>query len=100
MTITEFLEARITEDETRAREFEHDLARAMNGDYGNYEAVHGATAQWSVLQRIGYSPARVLAECSAKRAIVEHVGYHDIHVLGALASVYASHPDYRQEWEL
>ena len=103
MTLTEFLLARIAEDE--------DIARNTM-----------ASMKWST---------RVLAECEAKRRIVElHAdggnsqGYDDTGygeydhactecgafgeygiewpcaTLRALAYVYAGHPDYRQEWKL
>lgn len=52
MNITEFLEARITEDEVEAREFQH------------YEDDVWETAGW-------WNPTRVLAECAAKRALLE-----------------------------
>lgn len=68
--ILEFLEARIAEDEKRARDFEHALALAINGDYGNYDACYGAPASWSTVERLGFTPARVLAECAAKREII------------------------------
>lgn len=53
-----------------------------------------------------HDPARVLAECEAKRRIVEwmsdeveYVVFGD-DVLRALATVYADHPDYQPEWKL
>ena len=84
MNITEFLEARIAEDEKMA-------------------TYYGSLA---------LGTARVLAECAAKRAIIAECrqstlddlsgGDDDqpvpIWVARALASVYADHPDYRQEW--
>jgi hypothetical protein len=63
-----------------------------------------------------HDPARVLAECEAKRQIVEdfqvlHRDYRETHsettearrfqamvTVARLASVYADHPDYREEW--
>jgi hypothetical protein len=63
-----------------------------------------------------YDPSRVLAECEAKRQIIDYVhtinGALDVayptgergrwvieeKVLGRMAAVYADHPDYRQEW--
>ena len=61
-----------------------------------------------------HDPARVLAECEAKRRIVEdrqridrsagdtdwHSGYSDgnYDAIKALALPYADHPDYREEW--
>ena len=97
MNIVEFLEARIAEDEKRA----------------HYYDPLGAS--------IG--PARLLAECQAKRAIInlhdqtgerwtgfpradqqEHYCIHDQQpapcpTLRVLASVYADHSDYREEWK-
>jgi hypothetical protein len=87
LTITEFLEARILDDEMAA----NDLMGEREGD-------------------------RVLAECAAKRAIIEYhsmlleqsehsdvAGYHATGMriaTRALAAVYKDHPDYQQEWEL
>lgn len=61
-----------------------------------------------------FDPARVLAECAAKRAIIaqaqpEH--WLDDHAYGgymeaidvalyAMAAVYADHPEYRKEWSV
>jgi hypothetical protein len=82
-TITEFLEARIAEDE---REANVCLASPEH-----------TTRRW----------VRVLAECAAKRAIIAqqdaaldtYAGARVLdHVLQALAAVYKDHPDYRQEW--
>jgi len=76
-TITDFLEARIAEDERRA----------------NY---YGPLALGN---------ARVLAECAAKRAIIETFpvknGEHGplgSRVLETLAAVHKNHPDYREDW--
>jgi hypothetical protein len=60
-----------------------------------------------------WDPARVLAECDAKRRIVEDLqdelaNQHDPEpttlqladrTLRALALPYADHPDYREEWK-
>lgn len=91
MTLTEFLLARIAEDEKAAR---------RGSDH---------PAEWGVLTNDNYGhlltqPSRVLAECAAKRQIVgwmndtvEYVVYAD-EVLGALALPYADHPDYDEAW--
>lgn len=102
MTILEFLDARISEDEARA---EYVL---KYGDWGGL-----------------FKPPRILAECAAKRAIMQHaiVASEDraaiteeycmgqagrgeayasdpgLLIIRALASIYANHPDYQQEWE-
>ena len=122
-TITEFLEARIAEDEARARDFEHAQALTMNGDYGNYDAIYTAPSNWAALERIGFTPERVLDESAAKRAVMrEHAGmveaverlsaalpgdlnqepdaYWRTATLYHLAAVYADHPDYDAAWVL
>ena len=82
-TLTDFLLARIAEDQADAREH--------------------ATGWWPNLWR-------AKAECEAKRRIVESVS-HDYRwnkdhagdlaqmVLDLLALPYADHPDYREEWK-
>jgi hypothetical protein len=86
-SITEFLEARIADDEGLAT-----------------EALPGEPSVWGA--RGWYDPARVLAECAAKRAIIETQPVSKIaalpnpFILRALAAVYSGHPDYRQEWAL
>lgn len=68
MTITEFLLARIAEDEEHAR---------------------------GVKDTYGFTPRRLVAEYVAKRCIVL---IKDFAAMDLLASVYADHPDYRREW--
>jgi hypothetical protein len=86
MTLTEFLLARIAEDEA-------EMAEAVRLRHP------GLT--------IRRSPSRFEAECEAKRRILETCetyeyevtnayGYDD--VLRALAAVYADHPDYDEAW--
>ena len=117
MTITEFLLARIAEDEAAAK------AAAPWSTGSRHE---GQPLDWSIhFDR--WSPARVLAECKAKRAIIElHAPVRDegwlsgeandhlwcgscgsiddspepypCDTLKALAAVYAEHSEYRQEW--
>ena len=86
MTLTEFLLARITEDERDAQY---------------------AETQWSSVP----STKRILAECEAKRRIVTEAGDYSPElaegdngewafgtVLRMLALPYANHPDYQPEW--
>jgi len=98
MTITEFLMARIAEDEEAAR------------------AAMQASAQMAHIAL--HDPARVLAECEAKRRIVDFALMEatgtatrqldagelpertEWVAVAALAEVYADHPDYREEWKL
>ena len=134
VTLTEFLLARIAEDEGRAK-----MSYRLRSDvspFDHFEIAPGVhrvngenyTAR-EMLERF-YEPApdaRVLAECEAKRRIVEWCGEReqvyvgtiadadreptpDMFVPGALrnpadavvlrflALPYADHPDYRQEW--
>lgn len=117
MTLTEFLLARIAEDEAVAR-----LAESRRRDHlwvvtGMDDAVG-----------VDYDPARLLAECEAKRRIVrtlfdtetlatveyalgrgsgstlgswQQIGHRQglEEVVSILAAVYSDHPDYRQEWK-
>jgi hypothetical protein len=94
MTLTEFLAARVAEDE----------ADAMSG------------WRWKSLPAGEYDrlQARVLAECEAKRRIVEgaanepdvnadqrDIGLWEGYLSAAelLALPYSDHPDYRPEWK-
>lgn len=123
MTITEFLLARIAEDETVARESTPGPWSSAPAGYCCQRAcvdpvVHNySTLYWRDGDHIArHDPARVLAECAAKRVIVAlyddllrgEVDHRDASGLGAslmhsdviraLAAVYADHPDYRSEW--
>ena len=107
MSITEFLLARIAEEEA--------LARNLDDPDGSLELV--AAQDTAVVMR----PARLFAEIRAKRRLIEvHPGASDVGgcpgcgdspggtwrtppghtcpVLAALALEYADHPDYRREW--
>lgn len=93
MTITEFLEARIAEDERRAGSGWSRL-RETRWDTDDYGRDH-------------LTPAAVLAECEAKRAIIAIFrdrcpevfdGEQWVSPLHALADVYKDHPDFREEW--
>lgn len=102
MTITEFLEARIAEDEISAtmRECHRGGCDSTPNEAGySYPCGCGL-------------PERMMAECAAKRAILAECrpgtlddldsGEDDqpapMWVARALASVYKDHPDYQQEW--
>ena len=104
LTLTDFLLARIAEDETRARDLGAD---AMMGARWK----HHPKDAYDDLQQMGLNYSRrVLAECEAKRRIVEQAerlnrdgcdSQHGIEgdlILRTLAAVYADHPDYRDEW--
>lgn len=95
MSITDFLLARIAEDE---REANVCLDQYRRGE-------GGSKRRWT----------RVLAECAAKRAIVEAFDPADLEsedrgayfyaegigdAVKILAAVYADHPDYLDEWRV
>ncbi len=129
--LAEFLLARITEDENTAKGSTPGPWRWFPGRAGlpaflestGAKATHWVEGQsfqaptvvlgtnQGVMLRVrgrdaehiaAWHPTRVLAECRAKRALVEGVGgvdplAYDL-VLRSLALPYADHPDYREEW--
>jgi len=117
VTLTEFLLARIAEDESVAR---NSALHFDDGRRANWlEAASGVLDTGDELWTLGdsaisrhaerFDPARVLAECEAKRRIVELVRpdpsmpvdsgrFVSAGVLMLLALPYADHPDYRDEW--
>lgn len=100
MELTEFLLARIAEDEALDSGMPHrNSCRQFGGWPGEPET--------EVPCSCGVTD-RILAECEAKRRIVEacdpsgsqgpaHAVLSDI-ALCAMASVYAGHPDYDEAW--
>lgn len=104
-TITSFLLARLEEDEAAARS--DFAAYSMHWPWCDFPGDMPGTCTCNLR-------ARVLAECAAKRAIVELCGVdggvfdddapdgirYDGHpVTRALAAVYADHEQYRPEWK-
>lgn len=137
MTIDEFLRQRIAEDEATARSCPpwpwrvstlqdetaaHDEQTYADETVSAFDGICVAvpfalSARQTRAVRdhlVAHDPARVLAECAAKRAIVaEHhpVDPCDAHdgatmrtatcdTLLHMASVYADHPDYDEAWRL
>lgn len=101
LTITEFLEARIAEDETSLEAVPAAAKQLDDFDFGGTDDYLRFT--------MGYG--RAVAECAAKRAIIEQCeqvlanpwDYGDATytveaALETLAAVYKGHPDYQQEW--
>jgi Family of unknown function (DUF6221) len=89
MSLTEFLLARIAEDEELSR----------------WGRLHDDPADpESLTKMLRWDDARLAAECEAKRRIVEGMRDGSIddmfapEILGALTLPYADHPDYQQEW--
>jgi hypothetical protein len=124
--LIEFLDARISEDEAAARAASSGPWQ-WSGDPEDNSAVLYASDERQVLDVYaehgpGYlavaeadrvhitihDPVRVLAECAAKRKILENVppvadpydrtGEASPYVLMCLASVYRRHPDYQEGW--
>ena len=84
MTVTEFLQARIDEDEAGAR---GELEMEPQSRLG---------AQWLGLMH------QTLAECEAKQHVLDEAlvwGEGCLNVMTwYLAEIYSDHPDYREEW--
>jgi len=126
MTLTEFLLARIAEDEAGAKAASPGPWKVDDPTYpeaiyaaDGYETVV-AGGRWGGEARIfnedadahfiaRHDPARVLAECESKRDIIGFLlaaesGIEqlrpDDRAMRALALPYADHPDYRPEWRV
>lgn len=114
VTLTSFLLARIAEDESVARRTlaESDLLD-WSGRWSDAHGLHGPADGPSGHTSVVIDPARVLAECEAKRRIVDDYLDERSRVplslgtlsgfecaLEHLACVYADHPDFLQEWTL
>ena len=126
MTLTDFLLARIAEDEAAARPARDESpAYPHFGDTPAEETLEMALNEGCAAEGethfSRWLPDRVLAECEAKRRIVElHDGVHECegpnrvadpdvdgsdgyggpcYTLMFLALPYASHPDYRESWK-
>lgn len=108
MSITEFLLARIAEDEERA-EF---VARQIEGNNWTPPSEPWMLSWHDEYDLLCIEPSRALADCEAKRRIVEEARNYSPELaegdngewaldmaVRALASVYADHPDYRDEWK-
>lgn len=98
MTITEFLLARIAEDEKKIDAMIREADRVRTAPIFSTRSI-----DWLSGVDIFVSPRRWRAECAAKRAIVEwadefqHSNDGDF-VLRELATVYADHEDYDTAW--
>jgi len=111
-TLTEFLIARIGEDEAVARAavvdgwivHEYPYEGTSVTDYEREDYEGDLSAAGAHIE--AHSPARVLAECESKRAIIADVAglsgqwYDEIEyrILTDLAQIYSDHPDYREDW--
>lgn len=109
-TLAEFLLARIAEDEATIRDAARHAEATPQEIVAALQAGSQAYRFLGDLEDAGYAvvrQARVLADCEAKRRIIDllrqRTGEPDDHgqlraALGLLALPYADHPDYRQEW--
>lgn len=94
MTIIEFLEARLAEDEalvSKALEPEWSGERPTFYSKGTEGAHRDDWGLWT----FHITPDRFLAEIAAKRALLEWVPED---VKYPFASVYSDHPDFQKEW--
>jgi hypothetical protein len=104
VTLAEFLLARIAEDEENAKACDCSFCNEDHGWFRRDELRERFLGSSRVIPHVmRWSPARVLAECEAKRRIVR-IAVDQIdedsggELLRLLALPYASHPDYREEW--
>lgn len=117
MTITEFLLARITEDEAVAQAAKSRARWRQDG----YAVVLADNGMWiaeaqedseDAAHIARHDPDRVLAECTAKRLMIGRLACPDAPTCGdpdcqvvfedwqILATVYGEHPDFDQEWHI
>lgn len=104
--LTDFLLARIAEDEAAAHEVESDFA--FDPSEPLYSPLDVFSPGYDMRPVISIERTRVLAECAAKRAIVDLFrngavglrfdGSRWVNPLEPLAAVYKDHSDYREEW--
>jgi hypothetical protein len=122
--LAEFLLARIAEDEADARKAESAFGSTQWGNFDDDEAITAISPQGDGYVATGpynggigrpaahiarWDPARVLAECEAKRRIIMWHGdrndcWFNSHGepcdhLTALALPYADHPSFQPEWK-
>jgi len=117
LTLTEFLMARIAEDEAVAKAATPGPWKVDNETYAEtIYAADGFTAvvaggRWGgeapvfdstadAVHIVRHNPARVLAECEAKRRILTYAEHNDdVYLLGSyLALPYADHESFQAEW--
>lgn len=124
--LVEFLEARITEDEAVAHAatdgpWTWDEEQAEDESFlyapGNVAVIVGYGMHTQGFLECSdedrthialHDPARVLAECQAKRAMLANIpkptdvfdplGGTSVYVLRCMAAVYSTHAEYRKEW--
>jgi len=94
--LTEFIDARVAEDEQRAR---NDGADAMTGAWWKH---YPEGAYYELQTRTLAASSRTLAECGTKRHLLDEAlvwGEGCLDVMARyMAEVYAEHADFREEW--
>jgi Family of unknown function (DUF6221) len=119
MTIVEFLEARLTEDELTAHAaIEGSPEWQAHYDYRDVKDADGrfvvqADSRYPTAEQAAHiarhSPARVLRECEIKRGLIAEFLRRDAlgdlagrsaleDTLRAVGSAYSQHPDYDAAW--
>lgn len=98
MTIEEFIEARLTEDEKVAR----DALEDWEPYFVNGVDVVGAIGGDAYDQAVRHGPPRTLKEIAAKRKALDWFLNDDEMVMWPIicmiAAIWSDHPDYRQEF--
>lgn len=96
----------------RIRSFWHSVKWAWSPRYNPPDTVLGAGGKPSAIvwwdehadYMINNDPKRLLAECKAKRQIIEWWTAGGVvfapSILRMMAAVYADHPDYNEEWRI
>lgn len=109
MNTTQFLRARIAEDERSVLDARYITADTINATTGEVLSAHNTT-KTAEPPFPGFNVIRVLTECAAKRAIIEEFtsdpDYDEYplntcrdKVLNIMAAVYADHPDCNPNWK-
>ena len=98
--LTEFVLARVAEDESIAQGVIDAAARLYSGaelDKYLWDADVESDAGF-----VAIGAGRILRECAAKRVAVDYYLNDDDTIMAAtvtaMAAIYADHPDYRSEW--
>ena len=96
-TITEFISARLADDEQTAQaridtpRLDWVEVRLSNGQY--------AKQSWPV--EVGRDPARALLEVKAWRGVIDYLdpdGQYDREIFADIAAIWNTHADYQAEW--
>lgn len=119
LTLTEFLLARIAEDKASARQIPTAFEWSKGGrEWTRVQRHEDMPTNMLILSRVSETAPdpRVLADCNAKRRVIEEANLHgrqnqcyiawgegqDCEVadvfMAEMAALYADHPDYREEW--